>query len=451
MLYNAKAKYKEAEALPKQKDGTVTRQQMDAYGQAIEKAQAMIDKYPGSRHVDNAYLLIANSQFKQAKYEDAIGTVDTLLTKLPDTDLKEEALFIKAHSYTMSDRSEEGLAALEAYIEEYRGNDHMDQALYLAAKNALIVGEEEKAMRYVDRLRREYRGSQYRLEADIETAEVYLERGEYDKCVEIYERLTRSRLEVKNRYRVWSALASAYIETGRPNDALTALKALDKLSVTDIERADAMLLKGKAHVGVGEIPEAIESYKNVAARFPKSKFSAEAHYHMGALFQEMDSLEVAKTHFESVTKSYPGSDYANQAIKNSSNISQLIKLRQSEGEESPEAKSLRLFSLAEVQLFQFEDPDKAIESYRLLLVEFPESEYAPKAAYALGYVYGEIKGDSVSAREAMMTLIRDYPDTQQAAQARDELGLPPVEREAVRPEGADEDAESASLDGEENQ
>ena len=86
MLYNAKKAYGIAEAMPDQPDGTVSRQQVDAYQKAIDKAQAMIEKYPHSRHVDDAYLLIARSQYARREYAAAIGTVDTLLTKLPDTD-----------------------------------------------------------------------------------------------------------------------------------------------------------------------------------------------------------------------------------------------------------------------------------------------------------------------------------------------------------------------------
>jgi tetratricopeptide (TPR) repeat protein len=169
------------------------------------------------------------------------------------------------------------------------------------------------------------------------------------------------------------------------------------------------------------------------------------------LYQKIDSLEVAKTEYEWVTKDYPRSEYAERAIKNASNIAQLIRLRDSEGQDNPESQALRLLSLAEMQLFQFDNAEKALESYQKLLADYPQSEVAPKAGYAVAYVYEVVLGDSVKAREAYRTLIRDYPDSQQAALAREALGLPPVppvEREAVRPEEeAGEAGESASVEG----
>jgi hypothetical protein len=87
-----------------------------------------------------------------------------------------------------------------------------------------------------------------------------------------------------------------------------------------------------------------------------------------------------------------------------------------------------------MQLLQFEEVDKAMTDYLQLLVEYPQSEFAPKAAYAVAYIYERILKDAVKATEAYQNLIRDYPDTQQAAMAREALGLPPVERPAVQPQ-----------------
>jgi TolA-binding protein len=433
MLYNAKAKYRDAEAMPTQADGSMSRAKTDAYRQAIEKAQKMIDKYPKSRHVDNAYYLIAQSHFALGEYEETVSTVDTLLAKLPKTDLREHVVFLKGDAYAMWEKYQEALDVLSGFIEEFGGSPYMAQALYLAAKSALLIGDEATSSKYQDHLWKRYRGSEYRLDADIEIAEIYLEKGEYDKSVAIYERLTENRLEKKDRYRVWSSMARAYNKIGRYQDALQALETVDHLVLTNPQEAEAELLKGQAYVGVANLPDAIKVYDDVAGRFPKSKFCAEAHYFLGGIYEEMDSLDTAKKHYDGVTRSYPNSDYAEDAIKKSSNISQLIRLRDTEGAESPEARALRLFSLAEVQLFQFNDPDKALASYNQLLTEFPESEFAPKAAFAVAYIYRDVKKDSVEASEAFAKIIDQFPDSEQAAFARQELGLPPLVKQPEPP------------------
>ena len=126
-----------------------------------------------------------------------------------------------------------------------------------------------------------------------------------------------------------------------------------------------------------------------------------------------------------------------------------MRLQASEGEDSPEARAQRLFSMAEMQLFQFDDTQKALEGYQELVAQYPQSEFAPKAAYAIAYVYGEVQGDSVKATRAYQSLINAYPDSQQADIAREALGLPPLERARVSPVDADS-TDSASLEGAES-
>lgn len=46
--------------------------------------------------------------------------------------------------------------------------------------------------------------------------------------------------------------------------------------------------------------------------------------------------------------------------------------------------------------------------------EFPDSEYAPRAVYALGYINGVVLGDTARAREWYDVLMARYPDSAQA-------------------------------------
>ncbi len=273
-------------------------------------------------------------------------------------------------------------------------------------------------MEYLERLSKEFPKSSYRLDADIESAEILLDKGQHEKSLEIYDRLTSKRLAVAYRYRVWSRMAFAYKELGRYGEALELLAQIDQLKLKSKDPADkatALLLTGESYVGLDSLTRAIDTYADVANRFKKSKFSAEAEYRIGVIYQErLDSLEVAKTHFDQVPRQFAGSEYASDAIKRSGNISTLIKLRESSDDESPEARALRQFTLAEVQLFQFNDAQKALEEYRKIIDEFPQSEFGSKAAYAVGYIYGIVLEDSVKAYEAYKYLMENYPDSEQA-------------------------------------
>ena len=128
----------------------------------------------------------------------------------------------------------------------------------------------------------------------------------------------------------------------------------------------------------------------------------------------MDSLTTAQKNFQEVPRAYSGSPFAEDAIKRNSDIGRVLRLQQTSGDDSPEAVAMRTFSMAEIQLFQFNSPEKAIPSYEKIANEFQDSEYAPRAVYALGYIYGVVQGVSAKARAWYDVLLSRYPDSQQA-------------------------------------
>jgi tetratricopeptide (TPR) repeat protein len=72
------------------------------------------------------------------------------------------------------------------------------------------------------------------------------------------------------------------------------------------------------------------------------------------------------------------------------------------------------FMLAELQWTRFQRYRRAVEEYRKVIDRFPDSEVAPKAAYAIAYIQVKILGDSAAAAEAVRLLLDRYPDSQQA-------------------------------------
>lgn len=433
MLYNAKQKYKDAQKLPVSQTGEPTRQHIDTYEAAIEKCQTMIATYPDSRWIDDAMLLIARCRFGQQRYGAAIEQLDSLEARFPNTDLLEEVRFLRGRSYAENDNPEATVATFMEFVDTYDDSDHEAQALYYLTTRAMLMDDQETALKYLDRLSARHEKSRFKIEAEVEIARTLVEKERYQEGLEIYESLLERRVPKSFRFQVYIGQARAYAGLERWSEALSALQQTQDLALEPDEQAAKMLLKATAFVGVDSVSRAVNVYKNVSARFPRSKYSAESHYRLGTVYQErLDSLEIARDQYDKVPREYAKSDFAPEAIRRSSNISTLIRLRDTAGDESPEAKAHRQMSLAELQLFQFEEPEKALETYQNLLAEYPQSEVAPRAAFAIGHIYGVVLGDSAKAREMYLRLTREYAGTQQAAYA--DLFYPPaeVERKAAR-------------------
>ncbi len=79
--------------------------------------------------------------------------------------------------------------------------------------------------------------------------------------------------------------------------------------------------------------------------------------------------------------------------------------------------------LAEIWLLEFENADEALKEYMTVVDEFSESEYVPKALYAIAWIEHNIKKNQESALSRYKVILRDYPDTDYAIAARRQIGI----------------------------
>ena len=421
-LYNARKLYRQAEEMPR-RDGEVSRTALESYGKVIEKCERLITKHPDSSWVDDAVLLMGKCFYEKGQHNEAIIKFNELEQAFPDSDLNIEGKLYLAKSHIGKDDFELALPVLESlYAAEPKG-DFADEVLFLLGTSHTIVGQEDQAVKYLQLLEDNHSDSEYRIDANLEIADIYLEREEFAKSLSTLEKFQNVRLKEIYRARYLSRLTRTYVGLQRYPQALEAFKKVEREVKSLNLKATQLLLKGQAYVGMDSISQSLDTYQAVTASYPRSIFSAEAAFRMGEIYQEeLDSLSVAKERFEDVPRQYANSPFAEDAIRRSSNISKLLKLRESIAAGGTEGKAVVQFDLAETELFQFNNHQKALENYDKFLIDHPFSELAPRAAYAVAYIYETFLLDETKARTAYRLIIDRYPDSQQAEYAREALG-----------------------------
>jgi hypothetical protein len=159
----------------------------------------------------------------------------------------------------------------------------------------------------------------------------------------------------------------------------------------------------------------------VIGKFPKTVFSAEACYRLGTLYHDkVDSLEKAKEYFSRVGQEAAESEFATEALKKANSIGRLIEFEKIEGGKATEKqKAEKLFYSAEIQLEQFGRVERALDNYSSLLDSFPRTEAAPRAAYAIGWIYSNKLEENDRALAAFRRVVKEYPRSPQATGALD--------------------------------
>jgi len=436
-LYNAKKKYEDAQKSEQRQntpqssqllddEGNVVgkrtnytpvvaaNQNVEIYQQVIEKCRKLIAHYPKSRHCDDAMLLIGKSLYAMDRYDDTVSALDSLITRYPKTNLKEEAGFLKGKALVGAKKYDDASVQLTEFVDTYRKSDDRPEALYLLCTSLMQLGLSDRAVAALERLEKDHGRSEYRYRAQTDMAGILVDKGMFKESLAIYDRLSESRIPGNVRYDVWMGMSRSQIELGEFADAMVTLDKLRTLQLTPDREAPMLLLRGRAFAGADSTERAIRVYQGVSTRFARGQFGAEADYRLGTIYERLDSLQTAQTYYQRVASGYSQSEFADDAIKRAGDIGRMLRLQAAAGDDSPEAVALRTFSMAELQFTQFKSTDKAIPAYEKIVNEFPDSEFAPKSAYALGYIYGVVLQDSVKAKEWYEVLRTRYADSQQS-------------------------------------
>ena len=421
-LYNAKQKYEEAQKVEARAAATPTElsqpgapnPQARQYEEVVEKCKKMIANYPDSRHVDDAMVLSARALYALGRYDEAVAALDTLEQKYPKTNLREEAAFLKGKSLHAAEKYDLAAPVLRDFARDHRKNDDRPEALYLLCTSLMELDLNDEAVVTLQTLEKDHGRSDYRFQAQVEMADILARKELYKESLAVYRRLSAARIPESYRYDVWLGMARVQEQVGDHAGAVATLEGVKTLPRSLEKEPQAILLRARAHAALDSTDIAVAGYRDVTARFARGVYAAEAYYRLGVIYEGMDSLQTAQHNYQEVPRAYSGSEYAEDAIKRSGNIARMLRVQQSAGDDSPEAIAMRTFSMAEIQLFQFESTDKAIPSYEKIVNEFPDSEYAPRAVYALGYINGVVLGDTAKAREWYDILMARYPESAQA-------------------------------------
>jgi outer membrane protein assembly factor BamD len=209
---------------------------------------------------------------------------------------------------------------------------------------------------------------------------------------------------------------------------------------------DAALAKEKA----GSVGTAIAGYKKTVRRFPKSTIASTAQYKAGELMEKQNDLSGATKAYEKLLKDYPRSTDFNKALDGVFRIGtawlegarqkligvptlpSMDKAVSTYGIIVQQAPYSRLAPLAQFNIGQARekqgDPKAAIVSYQAVVDKYSTDPAAADALYQIGFCYMKISRsgsyDRIAAqraRESFEDFLAQYPGSEKAAQAKENL------------------------------
>lgn len=269
---------------------------------------------------------------------------------------------------------------------EYRKSEHVDEA----SRKAKDIGELIK----LNNLVKKSQGGTLMQEANNEyglspLALLLLEHGNHPELRFMQERKKRAQLE--KRLHVQNAEKPPVDE-----DEIARVQQINSLVGNKLQLAEAYMFK------FGQIDSALAEYNDIMLHFKGNPGAAKATYSTALIYEkEYHNKAIRDSLLHALIAEYPNTEQAVAARKK-------LDIRV----ETVEDPARALYMEAERSLFVEQNIPLAIDSYQKIADNFPNSEYAPKALYAIGWIHESIIFDNARAAQYYGLVMNRYPDSE---------------------------------------
>lgn len=413
-LYNARKLYNKTEE--ERERGSSERALRDKYGEVVKKCANTIRDHPKSRWVDDALFLMGKALVRQGELNSATRKFVELTTNFPKSGYVPQAYYWLAFTYKEKKDFNLAMIYVDRFRDEFPRHDFRFRIMLLGGDIYRELDRDEEALSMYALVAEESGRKDYMETALIKSAELFYEDEEWEKAAANYSRALRKGLPWEKRYEISLALGDCFTRTGNCTEALKIFDGLLGETTSMKEKPPLMLGRAKSFSCMDSLDMALSTFDDVKKSFPRSKYSAEALYRMGMIYQEeLDSLDRAQVLFSGVSGESADSEFAQASIQRSHSLKRLSELRVSSNEgESSEKSAEKRFLAAEIQLTRFDQIRMAIENYSAVVDSFPESDLAPKAAFALAWIYHKKLNEAGKAVEMYRSIISRFPRSPQA-------------------------------------
>ncbi len=410
--YNVEAVYRSAERQLDSRDNDAAREALEVF----------IVEHPKSPFTVEAQAMIARTYFDEQRYEDARLEFEDVLGLSPSDLLRYEAQLHVALS--KRNQAEQILADPSLYTA-----DDLPDGLRIELPKEQPADSSHAGDAPNDGSAAASRPSLTASNADIATSLEALpdslralREQAFDLLRQAEKELHSLRKAARKRgfelaLRVDLALTVAFL--GNPDAAISELDQIARSDPRGNTGAEAQYAIGEIHRRRGNLQAAQQAY-DAAQRIARNSDAGQAAIQRGlairaraaALEQLKDAPEVLRRWRIVQGQEEPADADSDLMGADSTSARLEVDLRFEEF-------AAHLLRVAEIDLLELDQPRLALREFQRVLRDYPGSGSSARAAFAIGWIYEMVLLDAARALAAYDNVVRDYPRSPQARQARE--------------------------------
>lgn len=442
-FYNAKHAFSTGEELGSDVDprNQPTSQQKSQYQLCIKKCEALLEEFPDSGLVDDALFYMGKANFRMRDYRKSIAHFDNLLANFPRSDYVEEALYLKAVAHLEVGEEQRSDDFMRQLTEQYPESRFREQALYRLGEIHARELRYEQAIDHYSVFLQTYPKNPARSDVLLSLGQLHLDLEEYAQADSVLATIDRKKASREQGFTADFLRVKALKGAQRPAEAADLLVQLEQDAELYKKRGEILVLQGELRLDLDEEAEGLAILEAAATEYKGKSFEAEARYAIAEHLLRTrgpDEKRIVEQLQTSIDNKAGGefSKLVQTRHRQMTRYNQLVE--EVEKPDTTTAAARSAFQLAELLLVDLEQPERARSYYRRLLDQHPEHPLAPRAAYAVGYIDGQVLARPDSAAVAFDQLRTQYPESPQALALAGAVFLEPRPRPRPAEPGPDQ-------------
>lgn len=300
----------------------------EKFEEADPKFRELIDNFPNSLYLENAWYSIGQLNFELLEYDNARAAYKAIVDGFPNSEFRDDSQHLIAQTFLLEQNYEQAFREFDNLTPEaFQGSPLLPEAAYKAAYCLLQLSRLEEAIDRYNRFVADHPNSGFVTAAYFDLGTIYTRQKDYDNAIQNYQ---------------------------------LAIENTDNMAL----RAEIQYEIGDNYLEADDFPSAADAYRTVVELYPESDYVAPARYGVGEAYfkyanansasgtTDAESYDLAIAAYMDVLNEEPDSDYVAHGT----------------------------FQIGEAY-YQMGSYESALEWYRNLMDRHPDDPLAPYALY----------------------------------------------------------------------
>ncbi len=397
---------------------------------AIREYQVLREEHPDYAEMDVIDYRIAESYRNMTNLAAAVRTYERVIEHEPPSPYRHRAMLRRAEMYRLADRKDVTVRLLRELLAETPDAAIRDAAIYWIGRSLVATGERDEATHiWRDFLARD-RVSAFTPFVALELGKLLASGDSGEAQQEAADRLRRvldDPPDPRHGAEALYQLARMYERFGDDEQAAQLFDDFLRDHATDVRAADIRLPAAWAYYRVGRFADSLRlCNETLAGGIPDNGGVAAGPWDQWYYLKANNERQLGKhatavDTYSRLLESRPDSPLSQAAVLEKAQSQYKLgdrerSLETVRGTRVGDAHRLPALWLQATAHDELGNDSEAIQNYRLLIEQFPESDQAYEATYRLGLLF-QRRGDALQAAESFQATAERFPERPMAPRA----------------------------------